>query len=155
MASEIERKFLVDLERFRTPNEGGNHYFQGYLTKGSPSVRVRIAGEKAFLTVKSKAQGITRAEFEYAIPMADAEAMLTTLCLKPLIDKHRFRIPHDGHVWEVDVFHGDNYGLVVAEIELGSETEPFTDPGWLATEVTDDPRYLNANLGENPFKNWK
>jgi adenylate cyclase len=154
MALEIERKFLVDARRLPIQEGGGTPYVQGYLSKGPASVRIRIAGPKAFLTVKGPASGISRPEFEYPIPVADAQAMLERLCLKPLIDKTRHRIPHGGHTWEVDVFHGANDGLVVAEIELGSEAEAFVLPPWVTTEVTDDPRYLNANLGAAPYSSW-
>jgi len=154
MAKEIERKFLVKLTAW-TPQSGGKYYKQGYLNSQKERVvRVRIAGDKGQLTIKGITTGVTRAEFEYAISIEDAGLMLDNLCEKPLIEKHRHKEVHGGKTWEIDVFHGDNEGLVVAEIELGSEDEAFERPTWLGEEVSSDPRYFNSNLLKNPYKSW-
>lgn len=154
MAKEIERKFLVTLAAW-TPQSGGKYYKQGYLNSQKERVvRVRIAGDKGQLTIKGITTGVTRAEFEYPISIEDAGLMLDNLCEKPLIEKHRHKEVHGGKTWEIDVFHGDNEGLVVAEIELGSEDEAFERPSWLGEEVSSDPRYFNSNLLKNPFKSW-
>ncbi|HTQ34272.1 MAG TPA: CYTH domain-containing protein [Stellaceae bacterium] len=155
MANEIERKFLVDMKRWR-PSAAGMLYRQGYLSSAKERVvRVRIAGTQAYLTVKGPTVGITRSEFEYVIPLADATAMLDSLCDGPQIEKTRHREDFAGRVWEVDVFHGDNEGLVIAEIELASVTEDFERPPWAGREVSDDPRYYNNNLAANPYRNWR
>lgn len=154
MAKEIERKFLVKLAAW-TPQSGGKYYKQGYLNSQKERVvRVRIAGDKGQLTIKGITTGVTRAEFEYPISIEDAGLMLDNLCEKPLIEKHRHKEVHGGKTWEIDVFHGDNEGLVVAEIELGSENEAFEHPAWLGEEVSSDPRYFNSNLLKNPYKGW-
>jgi len=154
MAKEIERKFLVKPGAW-SPRDAGIHFKQGYLNAQKERVvRVRIEGERAKLTIKGVTTGVTRSEFEYAIPVEDAAVLLDNLCEKPLIDKHRHKEVHGGKTWEIDVFHGDNEGLVVAEIELTSESEAFVRPGWLGEEVSSDPRYFNSNLLKNPFKNW-
>lgn len=154
MAKEIERKFLVKTAAWKPQNEG-IHFKQGYLnTQKERVVRVRIEGDKAKLTIKGVTTGVTRSEFEYVIPVEDASLLLDNLCEKPLIDKHRHAEVHGGKTWEIDVFHGDNEGLVVAEIELKSETETFVRPNWAGEEVSSDPRYFNSNLLKNPFKNW-
>lgn len=154
MAKEIERKFLVKLEAWK-PLSAGKYYKQGYLNSQKERVvRVRIAGDKGQLTIKGITTGVTRAEFEYAIPTEEAGLMLDNLCEKPLIEKHRHKETHGGKVWEIDVFHGDNEGLVVAEIELASEGETFERPEWLGEEVSSDPRYFNSNLLKNPYKSW-
>lgn len=153
MGSEIERKFLVD-PAWRPPGEGVQ-LTQGYLsTTPERTVRVRLEGDAAKLTIKGKTVGVTRAEFEYDIPAADAPALLA-LCEQPVIEKHRYEVEHDGKRWEVDVFHGANDGLVVAELELASETEPFAVPPWAIEEVSHDPRYYNANLQRHPYRTWK
>ena len=151
---EIERKFLVDMSKWR-PSEQGTAYRQGYLSSAKERVvRVRIAGNKGFLTIKGPAVGITRSEFEYAIPVDDASFMLEHLCERPIIEKTRFR-ERVGHTdWEIDVFHGDNEGLVVAEVELASSTEAFDKPDWVTRDVSDDPRYFNNNLIVHPYKTW-
>jgi adenylate cyclase len=155
MPQEIEHKYLVRLEIWK-PSEPGVLYRQGYLsTAAARVVRVRIAGEEAFLTVKGPARGITRLELEYAIPVADAAIMLDLLCERPLIEKTRYRQSFAGKTWEIDVFHGDNAGLVVAEIEVASESEPIAPPPWLGAEVSGDSRYFNSNLINNPYKNWR
>ena len=104
--------------------------------------------------VKGRSEGAGRAEFEFEIPLRDADEMLDSLCLRPLVEKVRWKLRHAGHVWEVDEFQGDNAGLVLAEIELGSEDEPFESPSWLADEVTDDGRYYNVNLVRHPYSTW-
>ena len=154
MAQEIERKFLVVGDAWRALAEGVV-YRQGYLsTDADRTLRVRTVGAKGYLTVKGITVGATRTEFEYEIPLADADAMLDELCLRPIIEKTRHKIPFDGLVWEVDVFAGDNDGLVVAEVELASEDQEFRLPDWIGEEVTDDPRYYNANLVAHPYKAW-
>lgn len=151
MPDEIERKFLVIGDEWKTAPH--KPYTQGYLSR-QPTVRVRRTGDKAFITIKGETQGVTRKEFEYAIPTGDAEELFK-LCIGPLIEKTRFVVEHGGKKWEVDEFHGDNAGLVVAEIELKSEDEAFEKPQWLGREVSDDARYCNASLSERPFKDWK
>jgi adenylate cyclase len=152
---EIERKFLVDRTRW-TPQGDGVHLVQGYLSSHPERVvRVRMAGDVATLTIKGKTQGISRAEYEYTIPVADAEQMLAELCERPLIDKHRYTEAVGGHTWEIDVFHGDNDGLVLAEVELASESQAVELPPWVTDEVSHDPRYFNANLLTAPFSTWK
>jgi len=155
MGVEIERKFLIDPARW-TPQGAGTPMRQGYLSSAKHcAVRVRIAGDDAFLTVKGVTNGVSRLEFEYAIPRADAEALLAQLCAPPLVEKTRHRQEVAGKLWEIDVFHGDNDGLIVAEIELAAEDEAFEPPDWVMAEVSDDPRYYNANLARHPFKNWR
>lgn len=153
MATEIERKFLVDGTSWRQDN--AVRFSQGYLNRDKHrTVRIRIAGAKAFLTVKGVAQGATRAEFEYEIPVSDAEQMLK-LSDGPVIEKNRHTSVHDGFKWEIDEFLGDNAGLVVAEIELTREDQPFTRPPWLGREVTHDSRFYNSNLAAYPYKQWR
>jgi adenylate cyclase len=152
LATEIERKFLVTGDEWRSAP--GVLIWQGYLNRDKQrTVRVRVAGDKAYLTIKGATQGATRAEFEYDIPVADATA-LRSLCDGPIIEKLRRHIPLAGFTWEVDEFFGDNAGLVVAEIELTSETDSFAKPAWVGREVTDDVHYFNSNLASHPFKSW-
>ncbi len=154
MGTEIERKFLLRDDSWKA-GASGKLYRQGYLSAAvERNVRVRIIGEQGFLTVKGKASGITRLEFEYEVPLADAEGMLDQLCLKPLIEKTRYRVEHRGMLWEIDEFAGDNAGLVVAEVELSEEAQEIEFPRWVGREVTDDPRYLNSNLVEQPYTSW-
>lgn len=154
MSVEIERKFLVRGSEWKTLGQSVA-IRQGYLsTNPDRVVRVRIEDDAATLTIKGRAKGITRGEWEYAIPLVDADQLLNDLCERPLIEKTRTRIVYDGMVWEVDEFFGDNLGLVVAEIELESETQAFAKPEWIAEEVTDDARYFNANLLRHPFSAW-
>ncbi len=156
MPKEIERKFLVDLDKVPLPSSG-IEIKQGYLPLSEnvkTVVRVRVKGKEAFISVKGMNIGATRQEFEYTIPMAEALEMLDSLCQRPLIEKTRYEIIAGKHLWEIDIFHGDNKGLVVAEIELADENEPFDRPNWLAQEVTDDPKYYNSNLLQYPYKNW-
>ena len=155
MGKEIERKFVINQAAW-TPQDSGIHFKQGYLNSQKERVvRVRIEGTVAKLTIKGVTTGVTRAEFEYSIPVDDAAILLDNLCEQPLIDKHRHKEVHFGKTWEIDVFHGLNEGLVVAEIELTSEDEKFELPSWVEKEVSSDPRYYNSNLLKNPFSNWK
>jgi adenylate cyclase len=156
MAIEIERKFLIDQTKWAAVPKGeGIAMKQGYLViQHDRTIRIRIADQKAFLTIKGKTSQISRPEFEYEIPVGEANQMLE-LMAGNIIEKKRFKIKHDQHIWEVDVFEGDNDGLFVAEIELSSENEAFTIPNWVTTEVSDDKRYYNAHLTTNPYKNWR
>lgn len=154
MPQEIERKFLVKGESWRKPARG-QRYRQGYLsTHPDRAVRVRVGGEQAFLTIKGRTKGATRLEFEYAILLAEANDMLDALCERPLIDKTRYEIEYGGLKWEVDEFHGENHGLVLAEVELEHEDQQIAKPDWLGEEVTHDPRYYNANLIKQPYSTW-
>lgn len=153
MGREIERKFLVKGDRWRALAPAVE-YRQGYLRTEGATVRVRLAGEQGFLTIKGPTQGIGRAEFEYPIPAADARELLDTLCARPQIEKRRRRIPFGGHVWEVDEFLGENAGLVVAEVEVGDEAEAFEKPDWVGEEVSHDRRYANSALAERPYRTW-
>lgn len=157
MAFEIERKFLVKKSVWERPADGGVRMRQGYVqTKDGTTVRIRIAGEKAFLTLKDRAVGIVRHEFEYEIPLSDAETLLETMCAKPQVDKIRYRIPaaEVGLVWEIDEFLGENAPLITAEIELPSADTPFVKPDWVGEDVTDDHRYKNNNLAACPYATW-
>lgn len=154
MAQEIERKYLVKGTAWKAL-AAGTLYRQGYLSSVKErTVRVRIAGEKGFLTIKGVNKGVTRTEFEYPIPTDDAAAMLDGLCERPQIEKTRYVVPSGGYTWEVDEFHGDNDGLVVAEVELQSADETPPLPDWVGEEVSSDPRYFNSNLVKRPFKSW-
>ena len=154
MAKEIERKFLVKNESFKLFSSGVI-FRQGYLNRDKArTVRVRVAGEQAFITIKGLTNGMERMEFEYPISLTDANEMLETLCVKPLIEKLRYKIMSDGHIWEVDEFIGDNEGLTVAEVELKSPDEHVIIPDWVGPEVSGDLMYFNSNLVINPFKNW-
>ena len=154
MAEEIEHKFLVRTGLW-SPKSDGVVFTQGYLsTDPERIVRVRIAGTKAFLTIKGRPKGLTRAEYEYEIPLADAERMLGEMCLGRLIEKTRYREPVGSYVWEIDVFHGENNGLVLAELEVFDERETFTRPSWLGTDVSYDERYSNASLSLRPIARW-
>ncbi len=156
MAVEIERKFLIKNELWRDAVECSTHYCQGYLVGAKKSsVRVRVAGDRAWLNIKGATLGVVRAEYEYEIPVDEANEMLESLCEKPLIEKVRYIVPHAGHVWEVDVFGGENEGLVVAEIELAEEHEAFELPEWAGNEVSGDPRYYNVCLIDHPYSRWK
>ena len=151
---ETERKFLVDMQKWHA-SEQGVHYRQGYLSKARErTVRVRVAGNRATLTVKGPTVGLTRWEFEYAIPVEDASFMLAHLCEPPIIEKTRYREQVGDRTWEIDVFHGENDGLVIAEVELSSPAEFFEKPDWAGREVSDDPRYFNSNLLSSPYKAW-
>ena len=153
MAAEIERKFLVGNVDWRG-GAAGVRMAQGYLSLDPDrTVRVRAAGKSAWLTIKGRTSGITRAEFEFEIPPEQAQSLLG-LCLPTIIDKTRYRIFHHGYVWEVDVFHGENDGLVLAEVELSYESESPEIPPWCLTEVSADPRYFNSYLASHPFTSW-
>jgi adenylate cyclase len=152
MATEIERKFLVTGTAWRQGT--GVILSQGYLSRDKErTVRIRVAGNLAFLTIKGLTTGATRSEFEYEIPIADAEQLLK-LSDGPVIQKVRRVIMHESSTWEVDEFLGENSGLVVAEIELKAESQAFTKPEWLGREVTDDPRYFNSSLATLPYSKW-
>ncbi len=154
MAKEIERKFLLRSDAWRALAPG-MRYRQGYLSIiKERTVRVRTIADKGFITVKGVSEGATRLEFEYEIPVREAWEMLDTLCERPLIEKDRYRIEYQGLVWEVDEFFGDNAGLLVAEVELRDEDQALEKPDWIGEEVTDDPRYYNANLIKHPFTRW-
>lgn len=153
MAMEIERKFLVHKAPIHDWGEGVKMQ-QGYLARGlNATCRIRAAGEHGFLTIKGRTEGISRQEYEYEIPIEEAYSMLK-LCEGGLISKTRWRVNFEGKIWEVDVFDGDNEGLIVAEIELETEDEVFIKPPWISTEVSDDPRYFNGALSRHPFKSW-
>ena len=155
MGVEIERKFLIKDDSWRAEVVKSTRYRQGYLTSVETcSIRVRIAGDKATINIKSATLGVTRTEYEYPIPIEEAEEILDHLCTKPLIEKTRHIVEHDGHTWEIDVFEDDNDGLVVAEIELDQADQDFTLPGWTGKEVSDDPRYYNVCLVKHPYKDW-
>lgn len=162
MSIEIERKFLVTSEAWRAAAREAVPMAQGYLNDLATvdsgamktSVRVRIAGDEAFLNLKSRELGHTRQEFDYPIPVADARSLLA-LCVGGVIDKRRHYVEHAGHLWEVDEFLGENAGLVVAEIELGSADEAFAKPEWLGVEATDASRYYNLALASRPYSQWR
>ena len=155
MGIEIERKFLVTNDHWREAASAALPIKQGYLVGGKEaSVRVRLQGDKANLNIKSATLGVRRQEFEYAIPLEEAELILTTLCQRPIIEKTRYLVSYANKQWEVDVFEGDNAGLIVAELELQDETEQFDPPPWLGEEVSDDPRYYNSCLSQHPYKDW-
>ncbi|MDD2886371.1 MAG: CYTH domain-containing protein [Aliarcobacter sp.] len=155
MALEIERKYLVDLEKLGTL-ENGTRIKQGYLSTNKDAVvRVRVKNDKAYLTIKGSNIGVTRLEFEYEIPLIEANEMLDKLCQKPVIDKTRYLIDFENHTWELDIFYGENEGLVVVEVELSSEDETIVLPSWVKEEVTSDARYYNSNLMKHPYKDWE
>lgn len=154
MAKEIERKFLVDTSRLPTLPKG--HIMkQGYVPTQGITVRARISDDQAFLTLKGRATGLSRSEFEYPIPPEDAKQILDELCAHPLIEKTRYFIPHGKHTWELDIFEGENEGLVVVEIELSNENEAFELPTWITQEVSQDTKYRNSSLVTHPFSLWK
>jgi adenylate cyclase len=155
MAVEIERKFLVKDDSWRQSAGPGIHYRQAYMTQAGDrgSVRVRIGNGKAWLNIKSATLDVTRLEYEYPVPLHEANEMVDHLCGRS-VDKTRYEVKQGKHTWEIDVFEGDNAGLVVAEIELQSEDEVFGKPAWLGEEVSHDPRYYNVCLVEKPYKDW-
>ncbi|MBX9868613.1 MAG: CYTH domain-containing protein [Burkholderiaceae bacterium] len=154
MGVEIERKFLVSSDAWRGLGQV-TFLRQAYLSaEPERTVRVRIEGVCAFLTIKSASVGISRGEWEYPIPLLDAQELLDKVCMQPSIEKNRHRIEFAGLVWEVDEFFGENAGLVVAEVELESESQLFECPGWLGEEVSDDKRYANSNLMRHPYSQW-
>ncbi|MBW4621258.1 MAG: CYTH domain-containing protein [Cyanosarcina radialis HA8281-LM2] len=154
MAVEIERKFLVTGDSWRSLATG-TLYRQGYIaTEAGATVRIRLVGDRGYLTIKSKLGQISRTEYEYPIPASDAREMLDNLCERPLIEKTRYKIPLAELIWEIDEFAGENEGLILAEVELPAENYSLDLPAWIAREVSDDPRYFNANLVKYPFKKW-
>ena len=154
MAQEIERKFRVANDDWRAMATSSSSLKQGYLSSSAEAtVRVRLEDNIGTVTIKSKTNGITRNEFEYAIPAQEAKELLM-LCSGPLIEKIRYRIPQENHTWEIDVFEGDNDGLIIAEIELTSDEDYFAKPQWLGEEVSGDSRYYNSNLATHPYVNW-
>lgn len=154
MAQEIERKFRVANDDWRAMATSSSSLKQGYLSSSAEAtVRVRLEDNLGTLTIKSKTKGITRNEFEYAIPAQEAKELLL-LCRGPLIEKIRYRILQENHTWEIDVFEGDNDGLIIAEIELTSEDDYFAKPQWLGEEVSGDSRYYNSNLATHPYVKW-
>jgi adenylate cyclase len=154
MGCEIERKFLVANDRWRQAADGGTSIRQGYLsTAPERVVRVRLAGDLAWLTIKGAGDGAVRPEFEYPVPPTDGAALLA-LCEPGLVVKTRYRVRHAGRTWEVDVFGGANAPLAVAEVELERADAAVELPDWVGAEVTGDPRYHNANLARNPYNRW-
>lgn len=154
MGIEIERKFLVSGKGWQK-GASVTRYRQGYLSfDPERSVRVRLAEDQAFLTIKGKSEGAARVEFEYPLPVADAVELLEGLCRKPLIEKDRYRVPYAGLTWEVDVFLGANAGLVLAEVELESADRKIELPPWVGEEVTGDRRYFNLYLVQYPYSTW-
>lgn len=154
MPQEIERKFLVNSDEWRAGAQG-EIYKQGYIVSDAQrSVRVRVICDRAYLTIKSGVKGISRAEFEYKIPLTDAQEMLDTLCQPPLIEKTRYKISINGLIWEVDEFAGANAGLILAEVELTDEAQIIELPTWIGEEVSHDSRYFNSNLARVPYSTW-
>ena len=156
MGIEIERKFLVS-DVSVVASMDGTVMRQGYLSVDPErTVRVRVSGRRAFVTIKGapSSSGASRAEYEYEIPVLEAEELLDRLALRPLIEKTRYRVSVGRLVWEIDVFTGDNSGLVVAEVELPSEATAVFLPAWIGEEVTGDARYYNASLVSHPYRDW-
>ena len=154
MATEIERKFKVKSDEYKKIGKPLNCK-QGYFdTQNEPLVRVRIMGEKAYLTLKGKNDGIRRLEFEYEIPVLDAEELLSNFCSTTLIEKNRYILSIEEKIWEVDEFLGENFGLVIAEVELLSENDNFNKPSWIGQEVSHDTKYYNYKLVEHPYSKW-
>lgn len=155
MPTEIERKFLVRGDEWRS-HASGQLYCQGYISaEVGKTVRVRIVGECGFLTIKGPTSGLSRSEFEYPIPVEDAQELLETLCDRPWIQKTRYQIEQAGLVWEIDEFAGENSGLILAEVELTDSNQAIALPNWIGEEVSHDPRYFNANLAKVPYSQWK
>ncbi len=156
MAIEIERKFLVNKEKWQASQKPkGDFYRQGYIvTNPEKTIRVRLTENTAFLTIKGKSEGASRAEFEYEIPTDDARELLDSFATTS-IEKIRYTLEFAGKIWEIDEFLGENQGLIVAEIELNNETEQFLNPDWVGTEVTGQKKYYNSQLSTLPFKQWK
>lgn len=154
MTIEIERKFLVADSDYRKLGEAESCR-QGYLLSSPErTVRVRVMAERGFLTVKGRTKGLSRAEYEYEIPVAEAEQMLEKLCKKPLVEKTRYTVEINGLTWHIDEFEGQNRGLVMAEVHLESESQQISLPDWLGPEVSGDARYFNVNLVQNPYCRW-
>lgn len=163
MGTEIERKYLVKRTKWQAHKQLwqrqfpdlGQKYCQGYIpTANHTTVRVRLIGDRGYLTIKSKVIGHTRAEYEYEIPVAEAQEMLDNLCVKPLIEKFRYRIPSGRLIWEVDEFIGDNEGLIIAEVELEQEDQQIELPDWIEKQVNDE-KYFNSYLVKHPYSQWK
>jgi len=155
MGQEIERKFLLLSDAWRDEVRDSMHLVQGYLLRGEHSaIRVRITGDMAELNIKHALDGIRRHEYEYPIPINDARELIEHVALRPLIDKTRHHVVHGDRLWEIDEFHGESAGLVVAEIELQTVDEPFERPPWVGEEVSQDARYYNSNLSKLPFSQW-
>ncbi|MGH8558125.1 MAG: CYTH domain-containing protein [Methylococcales bacterium] len=155
MAIEIERKFLVINDNWRRSVTKSSRMWQGYLSQsGTASVRVRRDAERGWINIKSVTPGVQRQEFEYEIPLTDAERLLDILARKPLIEKTRHFTEIGSHTWEIDEFEGENAGLIVAEIELNEAEEVFERPAWIGAEVTYDLRYYNTNLAQKPYTTW-
>ncbi|HSH33390.1 MAG TPA: CYTH domain-containing protein [Actinomycetota bacterium] len=147
MAIEIERKFLVCSDDWRAAATGSSSYAQAFLARtGESSIRVRRSDTHATITVKGPRYGMARYEFEYPIPVADADHMLGRMSVTPIIEKVRHRVEHAGMIWEVDVYRGEAFGLVLAEVELNSIGQPFALPRWVGAEVTNDPRYRSDGI---------
>jgi adenylate cyclase len=154
MPIEIERKFLLKNDAWKVDADAGTRITQGYLSSNPErSVRIRTKGDKGILTIKSKTTDLSRKEFEYPIPIDEAKELLS-LCEKPFIDKTRYVVHHRGHDWEVDIFHAENEGLCIAEIELSNEEESFQLPSWVGEEVSEDAAYYNMNLAKHPYIKW-
>ena len=154
MGREIERKFLVKGDLCYR-NMHGSLYRQGYLCLSkNRTVRIRTVDQRGLIGIKGITKGISRDEYEYEIPFRDADKILYTLCERPLIEKRRYEIEYDGMIWQVDVFLGENKGLVLAEVELENESQQISLPDWIGKEVSEDPRYFNVNLVKNPFTTW-
>ncbi len=155
MAEEIERKFLVRSDAWRSNVQRSAYFRQGYMAVNDRcAVRVRLQDDHAWLTIKNATLDVRRQEYEYPVPVADAREMLDTLCAGRSLGKTRYFVEHDGNLWEIDVFDGDNDGLVLAELELSDVDQSFTRPDWLGEEVSGDARYVNAALAERPYKSW-
>lgn len=155
MPIEIERKFLLANNNWREAVKTSFRIRQGYMGEvGKASIRIRIQGEQANINVKSATLSMRRMEYEYAIPLNEAQEMLEQLCEHPQVNKTRYIVEQGKHKWEIDEFYGENEGLLVAEIELSDEAEVFAKPEWIGEEVTEDPRYYNVNLIKHPYKNW-
>lgn len=159
MAREIERKFLLSSDEWKALAHQKTFFAQGYLNdisdKGAKSsVRVRLEGDKANMNIKSLEIGISRDEYEYEIPFAEGKKMLETLSVGPVVEKHRYLVKFANHLWEIDEFHGDNDGLVVAEVEMASEDEYIEMPSWIGQEVTEEVRFYNISLSKRPFNSW-
>jgi adenylate cyclase len=156
MAIEVEHKFLLANDDWRKHIQRSVKYRQGYLSSmPTSSIRIRVSDDHAWLNIKSATIGAQRHEFEYEIPLSDANEILNSLCKKPLIEKTRHFVVNNGNLWEIDEFKGENDGLIVAEIELAEAGQDFVKPSWIGDEVTDDLRYYNNNLALHPYSLWK
>jgi adenylate cyclase len=155
VAREVEHRFLVRDDRWRSQAGAGTHYQQGYLSvQPERNIRVRVGGGEAKITLKSNWQGAAREEYEYSIPEADGGQILSRLCLKPLVEKTRYEVWSAGLKWEIDEFDGENRGLIVAEVETEKPPQEISKPDWIGKEVTGDPRYFNVNLVTHPYSHW-